>query len=87
MPVFCLLLSVTTSGRAYPRAGPLLEFTVQWACLLIKHMWTCRGMGRDSILRTASLRTAHTCMQRSDLIHVHKYTVAAKANPVTFTYL
>lgn len=42
-------------GCEYPQASPPLEFTVLWAGLLIKHMWTCRGMGRDRGLRTASL--------------------------------
>lgn len=36
-------------------------------CLLIKHMWTCRGMGKDGGLRTASLSL---CIQA----HTHTYT-------------
>lgn len=64
MSVFFFLWSFSTSGCAYPQASPPLEFTVLWACLLIKHMWTCRGMGRDRGLRTASLcipAHIHTC--------------------------
>lgn len=49
VPVFCFLRSASTSG---PSVSPgqhrrwNLQFSRQ-ACLLIKHMWTCRGMGRD----------------------------------------
>lgn len=57
----CLLFHVISSSLGVARilgAGPLLEFTVQWANRLIKHMWTCRGMGRVTVLRTALLSAA-----------------------------
>lgn len=68
----CLLFPaiVLSQPRAehIPQASPPLEFTVQWAGLLIKHMWTCRGMGRDGVLRTASLCIRKTWSART---HVH----------------
>lgn len=57
----CLLFPVISSSLGAVRilrAGPLLEFTVQWASHLIKHMWTCRGMGRVTVLRTAFFSAA-----------------------------
>lgn len=87
MPVFCFLWSVATSGCAYPQASPLLEFTVWWACLLIKHMWTCRGMRRDKVLRTASLYIqAHTCMHRNGPFFISACTVPADTNTNTFVH-
>lgn len=49
VPVFCFLRSASTSGPSVPPGQHRrwnLQFSRQ-ACLLIKHMWTCRGMGRD----------------------------------------
>lgn len=57
----CLLFPVISSSLGAVRilgAGPLLEFTVQWASQLIKHMWTCRGMGRVTVLTTAFFSAA-----------------------------
>lgn len=60
----CLLFPVISSSLRAVHilwADPLLEFTVQWASQLIKHMWTCKGMGRVTVLRTAFFSAAeHT---------------------------
>lgn len=71
MSVFCFLDLTQPQAVHIPRPSRYWNLQLERACLLIKHMWTCRGMGRDRVLRTASLCIqAHTCMRRNNSIQM-----------------
>lgn len=75
--IFLNLGLCVSSGR------PAVGIYSPMGCLLIKHMWTCRGMGRDRGLRTASLCMPALATHAQEQIHSYVRRLSAFVYMIT----